>query len=120
MYFVLAGPVVGYVLALLEGVGAAMSGMSPVGNAHRADLQFLWAFGFYCVTGIVAGCVKRPRIRLAVTAAAHLAIIVDAMRYSGEFFGGALEGAFICGFLAIPFGVAWFILIADAIFRRKQ
>jgi hypothetical protein len=47
-------------------------------------------------------------------------LAVDSMRDSGEFFGCGLDSAVFCGFRAIPFGVAWFILIADAIFYHVK
>lgn len=120
LYFVFVGLLVCFALYFLLAFANAMAGMSPAGSNNHDFRNMLWWVGTYCLVGAIAGYFGRPRNRLFLTLFAHCTIFVGAMLLSDSFSEGAKTGIFLCGLLAIPFGVPWLILVADAIWKNSH
>jgi hypothetical protein len=120
VYFLLMGPLVVYGLGVADALGAQFSGMSPTGSARGRDPNLMWGVGVYCVLGAMAGGITSRWMRVFLTCAAHVTVIVAEMQTPLTRGGGAVNGTILCGMLAIPFGLAWLILVADGIWRRTR
>ena len=117
IYFLLAGALVFFAWAFLDGYGNSIRGMSPSGpgGSDTRGLYLLWAIAIYALAGAIAGALPNPRHRVYLTWLAHLTIVISVILPSENPLTGAFVGCVLCVVLAIPFGLAWFILIADSI-----
>jgi hypothetical protein len=119
IYFLLVGPSALYALAVLYAFGDSMAGMSSVGSSDRGRPYLFWGLGAYCLAGAIAGCVSRARRRVLLAWIAHAAVFVVTMLETRNFIGGLAVGGFFSALLAVPFGLAWLILLADSIWKKR-
>jgi hypothetical protein len=119
IYFLLVGLLALYPLAVVYAFSDSTAAMSPVGSNNRGTPFLFWGLGAYCLAGAVAGCVSRPRRRVLLAWVAHAAVFVVTMLETRNFIGGLAAGGFFCGLLAVPFGLAWLILAADSIWKKR-
>ena len=110
-WFVVAGACVIYVAMSLDSLGAALS---KYPNDKPSGIgRFLLEVGPYCGIGVIASCIKRPKVRAGLAVIAHLATFaIGTIRSPGPKISLAY-GLFLCGTLLVPFGLAWVVLVMD-------
>lgn len=114
IYFLFMMPTVLFPAALLEEFGPIHREITRAGTFYDRGFIF-WSIAIYCLIGAIAGCLSRPRERVILTCLAHLTLVLSQTLPDGNILAGLIAGSFYSLLLAIPFGLAWFILIADAI-----
>src|SRR4051794_23151971 len=112
-YFVVAGIMAVFAMVFLTGLGAAQAAMSAGSGSVGGRDPSAFGTAIYSGIGAVASCISRVKVRAFLVIVAHFAMLIIGVfppwdyDLSPEF----VNGLILCGFLAVPFGWAWFVLI---------
>ena len=107
IYFLVAGSLVTW------GLGWVVLFLGSFDSDGPSGYVTIGSIANYCVLGAIASCVGRGRGRGMFAVCAHLGLIV------GGIVDGTGWGVFLCGVMALPFGVAWFRLLDEPERERR-
>jgi hypothetical protein len=116
-YFSVVGPIVVVGWCFLMALGSIQGG-DGMHHHPGPSIYFGVATGVYCVCGALAGCCSNSSVRLLLFFVAHIALMGGERMRIGDLEDGIVSGVVLGGFLAIPFGWAWFVLVKDW-FRKE-